>query len=897
MIAAPRASRAMRLVGALLTVGVTASACEEAGPAEADGLGADVGGDAGDVAEPEGALPIPLPPLPSITCAGRTCENEKGTSLTLAPRTTTVGDGTGIEVESLDENGTMVLRPGAGRTLTERPRAIVSTDPPYVAAVRSMRVLDDGRIVLETQEPESLLDVFSDIQIDHEAPLQFSEEGITGPLADAVRIVDRSAADSATEDKPELEITDKKVSLSMGGWKIEISDLDLQSAGVLQFYLMDGTHLLEYNYTHGTAQSRHITFRLRIVQSLVISAKLKLERMIASGNAIPEEDQKIELTWDLLEVPYRIPVVGPFFWISGGVGLRFTQSLEAEAAVSLEHEVRIGGAVEILIERNAAGDFLPVKFKYVPTRSGDIDLSGGVKLTAEAGLELFVWAAPYEFKSTKAELSFGGKFKAELELLASVGTSFVGAAFKWVMKFILEAKFKFAEKFVAEFFPGELKTSWSLAKTEYFLNCGQCATYFGGCRLLCGDNTCKAKCDCVPKCKDKVCGSDGCGGSCGNCTTGNKRTCNETSTTNQYGAQPGTCFCNPTVFAAGSCKSNCGSFHDSKCASGERCSAPDGICVPKCQPGECGSQWGDYDCGACSGDDQCINGLCVDCGTCQGCGGTDACGRACDCPNGQACENGQCVEDCPQGCAPDQYCSAGVCVGCTEDCGTNAYCSQGECVACDPGCSSAEYCYRGQCIGCAQDCGTQAYCLYGSCVACAETCAPGSRCVEGECQMCECGPQQCGSDGCGGSCGQCSQSGQACNEGVCEACQPQCDDRECGSDRCGSECGICGDGFRCDEGTGQCEVCTPDCTDKLCGPDGCGGSCGACDTAAGEACNAGRCLGVPLEETCVSRAAGERCCDSRDDDCRSSSGRCFCDTFCETANDCCPDYDAECSTP
>lgn len=68
-----------------------------------------------------------------------------------------------------------------------------------------------------------------------------------------------------------------------------------------------------------------------------------------------------------------------------------------------------------------------------------------------------------------------------------------------------------------------------------------------------------------------------------------------------------------------------------------------------------------------------------------------------------------------------------------------------------------------------------------------------------------CEGRECGSDGCQGSCGECSE-GQSCILGQCEGfCTPNCGNRECGGDGCGGSCGTCTQGASCLP-TGVCEV-------------------------------------------------------------------------------------------
>jgi hypothetical protein len=54
-----------------------------------------------------------------------------------------------------------------------------------------------------------------------------------------------------------------------------------------------------------------------------------------------------------------------------------------------------------------------------------------------------------------------------------------------------------------------------------------------------------------------------------------------------------------------------------------------------------------------------------------------------------------------------------------------------------------------------------------------------------------CGTKTCGDDGCGGSCGTCS-NGTTCESGTCVgACVPSCEGKPCGDDGCGGSCGTC----------------------------------------------------------------------------------------------------------
>jgi len=113
-----------------------------------------------------------------------------------------------------------------------------------------------------------------------------------------------------------------------------------------------------------------------------------------------------------------------------------------------------------------------------------------------------------------------------------------------------------------------------------------------------------------------------------------------------------------------------------------------------------------------------------------------------------------------------------------------------------------------------------------------------------------------------------------CENGVCKNCTPDCANRECGDDGCGGSCGSCSNvpvdycidsstlrdynganicqnykctynytDVKCTYGclNGSCKSCTPNCTNKECGDDGCGGKCPP-GCKAGENCVYGKCV-------------------------------------------------------
>jgi DNA-binding beta-propeller fold protein YncE len=120
-----------------------------------------------------------------------------------------------------------------------------------------------------------------------------------------------------------------------------------------------------------------------------------------------------------------------------------------------------------------------------------------------------------------------------------------------------------------------------------------------------------------------------------------------------------------------------------------------------------------------------------------------------------------------------------------------------------------------------------------------------------------CAGRECGSDGCGGSCGACADDLICSTPGRC-VCTPRCQGRQCGVDGCGGSCGNCPAAAQCDAPTGQC-VCDPPCPVNTtcvlgvcqCPHATCHGVC--CDT--GQVCDAANacCAPEPREITCQGR--------------------------------------------
>ncbi len=344
---------------------------------------------------------------------------------------------------------------------------------------------------------------------------------------------------------------------------------------------------------------------------------------------------------------------------------------------------------------------------------------------------------------------------------------------------------------------------------------------------ICQDGECV---ECVPDCTDKECGSDGCGGSCGECAAG-------------FGCAAGVCVestgpaecLGPNEPSSDDCM---GLTYEGCCDETGRvmwCDNGSLFCIDCVGGGNefCGWQGDFYDCGtdgsedpsganpldcgltggcdpACAPGEKCVGGECVacepDCGG-KSCG-DDGCGGNCgSCPEGASCTDGAChggpgcqVEEGP-GCGG---CNCEACV-----CEIDAYCCDtqyddicvGLCISDCGGCPTdpVEGCGDGACAGgetcttCPADCGCEA----------GFTCKDGT-CEEATCEV-DCTGKDCGDDGCGGSCGDCAE-GEACVAGQCGACVPACDGKDCGDDGCGATCGACDAGFQCSEGICSAEI-------------------------------------------------------------------------------------------
>lgn len=111
-------------------------------------------------------------------------------------------------------------------------------------------------------------------------------------------------------------------------------------------------------------------------------------------------------------------------------------------------------------------------------------------------------------------------------------------------------------------------------------------------------------------------------------------------------------------------------------------------------------------------------------------------------------------------------------------------------------------------------------------------------------------------------------------------CVADCTGKACGDDGCGGSCGNCTDPAKLFCNAGQCTSCTPACSGKSCGPDGCGGSCGSC--SAGASCSLGQCASVPSGASCTGFCG------------KVAPSGCSCIANCAGQATCCLDYTVTC---
>jgi hypothetical protein len=167
-------------------------------------------------------------------------------------------------------------------------------------------------------------------------------------------------------------------------------------------------------------------------------------------------------------------------------------------------------------------------------------------------------------------------------------------------------------------------------------------------------DNCGAAAPCVPDCKGRDCGDDGCGGSCGSCD--GPSLISECGSTGGWGSGEGVVYYDELACVEGSCQ-----YTHSGSWSCEYGCDPQTVECKQCQPDCSGKQCGSDGCGG-------------SCGNCMP--GTTHCNAANQCE--------ACTPDCAGKHCGDDGCggSCGAC-GKNQGCGTNGFCCVQTGEACD----------------------------------------------------------------------------------------------------------------------------------------------------------------------------------------------------------------------
>lgn len=352
-------------------------------------------------------------------------------------------------------------------------------------------------------------------------------------------------------------------------------------------------------------------------------------------------------------------------------------------------------------------------------------------------------------------------------------------------------------------------------------SCGECQS---------GDQCDDGRCVCLSDCTDKGCGPDGCGGECGSCDDND--------------------VCTDDLCDYDKCQY---SFNFAPCDDGNPCTGND-----KCHAGVCS--------GAVLPQAELVETGCVchDDSSCRTLDDGDPCNGTLYCSTEG--RNAMCavvpgsLPDCDDG----NPCSLDLCepyVGCistpddslscsnSDPCDGEETCDNGECLdGSDLVCDDDDPCTSDSCVpvaGCVHEpdggfCEDGLDCTTHSCDngACQTTILPGfcvidKMCMEPACQNpvnpCQaCIPEESQDSWTYLAEGEACAPGKVCYEDKC--CTPNCDSLLCGPDGCGGSCGLCQDGWSCQAGGCVEGPCVPDCLGKECGADGCQGNCGNCPT-------------------------------------------------------------------
>jgi hypothetical protein len=343
---------------------------------------------------------------------------------------------------------------------------------------------------------------------------------------------------------------------------------------------------------------------------------------------------------------------------------------------------------------------------------------------------------------------------------------------------------------------------------------GKC---LGGCtpdcnNKLCGDDGCGGTCGtcpanftctagqcnqvCVPSCLGKECGSDGCGGLCGQCVA--PGTCSDAGLCSKKGSCFGVCdhsfsdwgcFCDEQCIGYGDC---CADICES-CPLLSHCDP----CTPDCSGRECGSNGCGGSCGPCPEGE-----TCSDAGLCQGPPPLTTCNGVLLCKADCAANDNLCLGACDDRATQTAAAAYGAFKTCTD-----AACPAcGYSLSCLDTCGSAACSdYVGPCFPkatmtcpqlwlCAQDCMMDKDCLD----LCAQKGLPAANTKFSSLR-------QCLSTQCPDWTLECLTLAvnDACHDQLTNCtgqCLPSCYQKECGDDKCDGSCGTCFDSQYCVNG-------------------------------------------------------------------------------------------------
>ena len=292
------------------------------------------------------------------------------------------------------------------------------------------------------------------------------------------------------------------------------------------------------------------------------------------------------------------------------------------------------------------------------------------------------------------------------------------------------------------------------------------------------------------------------------CTSANDNNCAATAVCGN-GIREGTEKCDGTNFGGATCAGVLGAGYTGtlKCyaaGTSNECKFDTSSCIPPC---------------TCPSDNNiCTTDICEN-NACQHIPITDCCTSVSQCTNGGTCKTGVCSNNkCSYptitSCKSNDGCCASGCNAlndndCASVCGNGIREGTEKCD--DGGKTSGD--------GCSSSCVIEAgyTCNTATPNVCTKSCSPS------------CSGKECGSDGCDGSCGSCTNAHGTTSCSAAGICQP-----------------VCSSGYtNCDgDRTNGCETCacTPNCGTRTCGPvpNGCGGTSATCGSCSGS-CNNGVC--------------------------------------------------------